>query len=129
MTDQQLIKINVEELQPEEARVLGIELLEGDIDKDKAAVKRNALISAVLTAGMIVTGMNNIPSYAIMGADSVFVFQLFEKVQALFKKKKQLKQFENHTYDGSYTNFIKECQSFVEKKYKYLKDPEEYMKK
>lgn len=117
MTDAELIKLDTQELSEENARILGMEILNSDIDYDKAVIKRKALVSAVLTAGVFATGMNDPVSYGLMGADSVFLLQLFEKMHALYKKKKALKQFSGETYPDSYVDFIKECQEYVRKKY------------
>ena len=116
MNNQELIKLNTENLTEEKARIIGTDLLKEDIDLDKAIAKRNGLISAVLTAGVVATGMDNPTSYALMGADSVFLLQLIEKIQVIYKKKKILKQFETESYQDSYIDFVKECQEYVSKK-------------
>ncbi len=116
MDSQELIKLNIDDLTEEKARIIGTDLLKEDIDLDKAIAKRNGLVSAVLTAGVIATGMDNTASYALMGADAVFLLQLVEKIQAIYKKQKTLKKFETDTYQDSYIDFIKECQEYVSKK-------------
>jgi hypothetical protein len=122
MTDQELLKLDVKSMKSEEARIVGMELLRGDIIEDKASVKRSGLISGLLTAGMLVAGMDTIPGYAIMGVDSMFLFDFFNKLQALHKKKKQLKQFETNTYPYDYRLFLKTCQNYVKDRENYLKN-------
>jgi hypothetical protein len=124
MTDQELIHLKIDKLTPEQARVSALEILHEDIDADKASVKRGALISAVLTAGMIIAGMDTIPGYAIMGVDGMFIFNFFQKLQALQQKKKMLKQIDAGTYPGGYKAFLQTCQEYVRNKYKYVQMPE-----
>ena len=120
MTDRELIKLNINELTEEHARVIGMELLEEDIDADKAAVKRNGIIAAILSAAMVAAGMDNVVAYGIMGVDSMFLMSFFNKLQTLFKNKRTLKKFENNTYEDGYVAFVKMCQEFVAKRYSYL---------
>ena len=125
MTDQELIKVNVSELTEEHARIIGMDLLNGDIDLDKAAVKRNGIIAAVLSAAMVATGMDNAVSYGIMGVDSMFLLAFFNKLQALIKKKRMLKKFEKETYEDGYVDFVKMCQDYVAQKQSYFKTDNE----
>ena len=117
MTNEELVKIDTQNLTEENARVLGIDLLKGDIDQDKAAAKRQGLVAAVLTAGVVATGMDNVASFALMGADATFLFQLFQKINAIYQKKKTLKQFEEKSYQESYVDFIKVCQDYITKQH------------
>lgn len=128
MTNHQLIRLDVDSLTDEEARVIGIELLKEDIDEEKAAVKRNGLISAVLAGGMVLAGMNTIPGYAIMGVDSMFLFNFFNRLQAFLKKKKMLKKFEGNYYEDDYRHFLKECQKYVSDNEKFIKSIEGHSK-
>lgn len=125
MTDQEFIQLRIDKLNPEQARITAVDILKEDIAADRAAVKRNGIISGLLAAGMLITGMNNIPSYAIMGVDSMFIFAFFQKLQALQQKKKQLKQFETGTYPGGAKEFLHQCQDYVRSKYKYVPMPEQ----
>ena len=129
MTNQELIKLNVSDLSDEEARIIGIELLKEDIDADKASVKRSGLISALLAGGMIVAGMDTIPGYALMGVDSMFLYNFFNKLQSLLKKKKQLKAFEGNYYEDDYRHFLKECQKYVKEQERILGQQEGRSKK
>ena len=116
MTDHELLELNINELTEEQARITGMELLYEDIVKDKAAVKRTGIISAILSAGMVLAGMDNVVAYAIMGVDSMFLMAFFNKLQALVKKSRMVKKFKNESYKDSYVDFIKACQDFVSKR-------------
>ena len=124
MTDKEILSLKLDEMEPEEARIIGIDLLREDIDADKAVTKKGALIAAVLTAGMLLAGMDTIPAYAIMGVDSMVLYSVFDKLQAIHKKKKQLKQYEQGTFQGDYKDFLREVQRYAQARERALEAKE-----
>lgn len=126
MTDQELIELNVDELTEEQARLIGIELLEEDIGSDKARVKRTGIISAVLSAGMFIAGMDNVLAYGIMGVDSMFLMSFFNRLQILIKNRRMVKKFESGSYQDSYVDFVRSCQEYVSKRTKYYNSEDNF---
>ena len=116
MTDQELLDLDPDTMTGDEAREYGMEIIRDDIPRLQSSIRIGGAVSAVLVVLWILTGTNNVVSYAIMGLASFFMMQFFNELQSYLHLKKMLKQYENRNYEKDYTDFIRQCQEHVRKK-------------
>ena len=114
MREEDILNIKVDTVNEEEARILATDILEGDIDKNKAAIKRGSIISAILSLGLLLTTKNHpILSTALIGLDAVTIVNTLKHLFDKYSNQRKLEKFNNNTYNGSYADFIKDCQYYI----------------
>ena len=115
MTNQELLDLSLDTMTEEEARGYGIEILREEIDRRSSAIPRSGLFLAVLLAIWVVTGTEGVLSYAVMGVAAYAGTTFFDHLIVRGKLRKQLKQYENRTYDKGYIEFVRQCQEHARK--------------
>ena len=114
MKTEDVLKIEVDTLTEEEARVLSAEILEEHIDRIKGSAKRCAIVAAIVSAGLFLVGKNSgVLSYALMGIDSYFLVETFTSLFDIREKRKKLEKVKDGSFDGDYLGFIRDCQAYI----------------
>ena len=66
MTDQELLDLDPDTMTGDEAREYGMEIIRDEIPRLQSSIRIGGAVSAVLVVLWILTGTNNVVSYAIL---------------------------------------------------------------